>query len=687
MSRIFICIFILMILCSLNLFGQNVDDMIESLSQTAEETGSGITELSNLLDDIDSYRSQPLDINNASETELLAAPFLSQKQAEAIVQYRLNFGIINTIYELLYTNSFDVNDLERIQPYLFIGKKEEYPKTKLKQLPQLLKHQLILRLSKRGEKAVGYTSTNEEEEPNFQGDPYKAMLRYKINASDWFSAGITTEKDAGEKWLTHKQPDFVSAHLFYKPKKIIHSIAIGDFKVRMGQGLILWNGYSSGKYSFPSSIIRYNQGISGFSGTDETNFLRGVGTSFRLGKFELIIVGSIRKLDANVNAKDSLGNPISVSSIGSSGTHATINQISDKNILEEKLTATHVCYRSTFFEIGATGGTFLYNLPLTTNNELYKQLNFKGNKNSAVGADYRLVWKNVSIAGEYALSDNNKYATFHTLKAEPLAGNSFALAYRNYKPGYKGLHTMAFGENTEANNENGWTVGVEITPLSRIRISAMADLWIRPWLSYRVNTPSEGNEYRLNSAISITKNIDIEIKYRYKKQIQNSVYEPIDYPLPIIQNQLQLVLNTSINTSIKTIIHGYYNQYKTNSNNESGLYIYNDWIILLASKLKLSLRQGFFHTESYYSRIYAYEFSTPWAYSIPYLAGKGTRSAIMLSYTPHSAFTIYLKGSLSYFVNTKSTGSGDNLTNGPRQSEFNILLNWRFSSSKDTNQL
>jgi len=671
-----------MLLIPLSLYAQEMDNMVEELTQTVEETGSGEAELVSLLDDLDAYHSQPLDINNANEAELLSAPFLSQTQVEAILRYRSSFGSFSTLYELLYTNAFETSDLDRIQPYIVLVSKTIIETKGLSQLPEFMKHQLLMRWSARGERAKGYERTSEEKPPVFQGDPNKAMLRYKINVSDWFSAGITAEKDAGEKWMRNNQPDFISAHVFYKPKKMLYAIALGDFNARFGQGLILWNGYSAGKYSFPTSVIRYNQGISAFAGTDENRFLRGAATTFRFGKTDITVLGSVRNIDANVSKTDSLGSPEEISSIASSGTHATISQLEDRQVLNEKIAATHLRYHSTFFEIGATAGTARYNIPLVIGNEPYKSLLFEGKIKNAASADYRFVWKNLSMAGEYAFSGNNKTATFHTLRAEPVAGNSFALAYRNYSPQYKGIRTMAFGENSEGNNEKGWTVGVELNPLSMLRLTAMADFWQYPWLRYRVNSLSEGHEYRLGTILSITKWLEIDGKYRNRIQEQNEVVDPISFPAAVKQNHWQLALKMEINDKLKTSLQYYKNQYITSQNQENGYYVFNDWIIQPSSKLKISFRQGFFLTESYYSRIYAYEFSTPWAYSIPYLAGKGTRSAVMISYILSSYLVIYGKVSLSYFKGAESTGSGDNLTNGPRQTDFSVLLNWKFDSAK-----
>ena len=55
------------------------------------------------------------------------------------------------------------------------------------------------------------------------------------------SIGFTMEKDAGEEFFKGKQStgfDFYSAHCYIRNLGILKSLAIGDYHVSFGQGLI-----------------------------------------------------------------------------------------------------------------------------------------------------------------------------------------------------------------------------------------------------------------------------------------------------------------------------------------------------------------------------------------------------------------------------------------------------------------
>jgi hypothetical protein len=663
-----------------NLFAQNTDLINNAVELIGENTGeTGESDVTSMMDEIERYQDQQLDLNNATKEDLLAAPFLSNNQAEAILRYRTQYGMLVTVYELIYTGEFTADEVERLLPFVTVSPKKTSESKSFKSLRKLLRYQFLGGFASRIENAQGYESKQDGEAPNYAGDKYKAMFRYRMYASNWFSAGITTEKDPGESWLNNGKPDFISAHFLYKPNKLLQTIALGDYSARIGQGLILWNGFSFGKYAFPSSIIRYNQGISNFSGADEFRFLRGAAAVFRYKRAELILLGSFRNLDANVSVTDSSNNPLEVSSIGSAGTHATEDQLQDRHVLGETMAATHLKFREQNFEIGATAGTSHYNLPIVPGSEPYRYYSFRGKSVNIAGADYRYVFKDISIAGEVARSFPGGLSTIHLLRAEPFAGNSFAIAYRYYSPEYQGLRPMAFGENSLASNESGWTVGTELVPFSMVRLSAMADVWKHPWLRYRINSPSQGKEYRMSLKINLKRWVENEIRYRYRNRPLN-LSGVGDIPFPERVNwQFWMASSTLLlGNHIKTSIKFYNQQYDTIGDYENGYYVCNDWFFDTGFyKLRLGFRQGWFRTDGYNSRIYAYEFDTPWSYSIPFLSGKGTRTALMVSGSPVSSLTIYAKAGLSYYPGQTSTGSGDNLTQGPRQTEIHVHICWK----------
>ena len=78
---------------------------------------------------------------------------------------------------------------------------------------------------------------------------------------------------------------------------------------------------------------------------------------------------------------------------------------------------------------------------------------------------------------------------------------------------------------------------------------------------------------------------------------------------------------------------------------EQGFLIYQDVIYTSPkSKLKMQYRMAWFCTDSYQSRIYAYENNVLYGYSFPSFVGKGFRTYLNLSWKPTKRWTCYLKG-------------------------------------------
>lgn len=65
----------------------------------------------------------------------------------------------------------------------------------------------------------------------------------------------------------------------------IRALAIGDYQVQFGQGLVAWNGISLGKSTEVHQIYRRGLGLRPYSSAGESGFNRGV--AIALGKDNL----------------------------------------------------------------------------------------------------------------------------------------------------------------------------------------------------------------------------------------------------------------------------------------------------------------------------------------------------------------------------------------------------------------
>ena len=108
----------------------------------------------------------------------------------------------------------------------------------------------------------------------------------------------------------------------------IENITVGDFIVRAGQGLVIWQGYTSGKSENVLGIAKTGQGVRGYTSVDENFYFRGTTGTLKIGDGKLSLFYSRKKMDGNIVSPDS--DETYFTSLQTSGYHRTQNEINDE---------------------------------------------------------------------------------------------------------------------------------------------------------------------------------------------------------------------------------------------------------------------------------------------------------------------------------------------------------------------
>ena len=116
-----------------------------------------------------------------------------------------------------------------------------------------------------------------------------------------------------------------------------------------------------------------------------------------------------------------------------------------------------------------------------------------------------------------------------------------------------------------------------------------------------------------------------------------------------------------------------------NNNDERGLLIYQDINYKqLSFPISFSIRYAIFESDSYNSRIYAYENDVLYAFSIPAFSGRGSRFYIVTKYHIARGVDFWLRYSQTYYADRNSVGSGKDEINGNTKSEIKAQLRFKF---------
>ena len=166
----------------------------------------------------------------------------------------------------------------------------------------------------------------------YRGDMWSHTVRYKLQYGKKWTAGFVLDKDAGEKFR-HQFPSFdsYSGFVSFSPApssqssniRITKAIA-GNYRLRLGSGLILNQAFSLGKNVQSEAFMTSGTTISPHSSTDQHNRMQGAVADVRLGSFSIIPFISFRQIDAVVQDD-------TITSIPTDGYHRTIGEARKRN--------------------------------------------------------------------------------------------------------------------------------------------------------------------------------------------------------------------------------------------------------------------------------------------------------------------------------------------------------------------
>ncbi len=668
----------------------NKEDVNEQKVEKIASNTDGDLDYSDLLQEMDYYLKHPLNLNTAQASDLQNLFMLNDIQISNLLTYIAKNGKLLSIYELQAIDGFDVATIAAIMPYVKVST-EGASKFSFRDLMEYSSHDLFIRYQRTLEEQAGYSPISDSalaESPNsrYLGSPDKVFVRYRYKFFNKVSFGITAEKDAGEQFFAGAQKygfDFYSAHLMVSNMGIVKAAVVGDYHVQFGQGLTFWTGMGFGKSSDVINIKKLAQGLRPYTSVDENLFMRGAAVTLGIKGFELTTFYSNKKIDANSISVDSTTNELLViSSLQETGLHSTPSEVADRKSLGQQVFGGHFGYRNRRLNVGITAAQTLFAADLQRNLQLYNQFDFTGKHLLNMGIDYSYVIRNINIFGETSRSWNGGMAYLDGVMISLDPHVSVSVLYRNYQKNYQALYTSAFAEGSSNSNEEGIFTGLTLKFNPKWNLSSYCDFYNFNWLKYRVNAPSKGQDYMAQLNYKPSKKFEIYLKYRYelKKENNSDATNVIEYIQDLKKQSIRLNLSCQISPSITLKNRVEYQIYKAGDKAaEHGYIIYQD-IRYKPEKLPftLSARYALFQTDSYDSRIYAYENDVLYSYSIPGFYYKGSRFYILAKVRLQRHLDFWIRYSITNYSNQSVVSSGLNEIQGNHKSEIKAQLRLKF---------
>jgi hypothetical protein len=592
-------------------------------------------------------RRHRIAINEADENQLKELPFLHELQIQRFLQYRRQLGKLVDLYELQAVPGWDIETIRQVLPYITLGREKDLLKDFSKRAKEGA-HLFLLRAGKQLEASAGFEAADSLKTNRFAGSPWRLMMRYQYNYKNQFQYGILGDKDAGEQFFKGAQStgfDHYSFHVFARKVWHFKSIALGDFAVNMGQGLIHWQGTGFSKSTAVLSIKKQGYQLRPYTSSGEFNFHRGLATEFGKNKWSVLLFLSSRRFNANI------GND-TVSSLLTSGLNRTPSELLDRRTLKANIGGVSVSYKLFKGQFAVNAIHYQFSQPFQKKDEPYNLYAFRGTRLTNISMDYSYTYNNIHVFGEVAVDHGLNHAQIHGMLAGIDPRIDVSLVYRRFAREYQSMFSKAFAEASAPTNEAGFYIGLSTRPVAGVRIDAYADAFQFPWLRFRMDAPSGGSEYLVQLTYTPTKKIEFFSRYRAENKMQNAPAGTSVLPAMSRINRInwrtQLAVQLNNTWRIKHRLE--FSRYRVdNANAETGFISFVDigYKPMMKKQLSGSARVQYFDTDGFNSRVFAFENDLPFSYSVPFYYEKGFR------------WYLSLRSNLNSFLQYKALGDRD----------------------------
>jgi hypothetical protein len=655
-------------------------------AQWADELFAAQSDNLNYADLYENYLqllAHPLDLNTATAEQLKALYVLTPAQVNALLAHREKVGPFYSVYELQTIEAIRKEDFLKLVPLVRVSDEQTRGGYRAwwKRILSEENNYLVMRYSQTLEKQRGYTNASTERS-RYQGTPEDLLVRFRVSRPGDFSLGFTAKKDAGEMFTWNPSNQYygfgyISLHAQMQNKGAIKNLIIGDYQCQFGQGLMLGSVFGIGKNGETiSSIRRSNVGFLPYTSQYEGGYMRGAAISYQVHKNILVHTFlSSRARDGNLSQDSSLA---TVSSFNYSGLHRTLNELNNRNTLQEKNAALMINFKNQFIDAGIMAHHTQFDKSLERSPTLYNSFAFQGNTNTNVGAYLNAIYANATFFGETAYTLGHGWGAVAGVITNVSPALDISILARHYARDYYSFYTNALAENSLPQNESGIYWGWQYRFSKRSSLAGYMDFFEFPWLKYRSYRPSQGSEwllryqYKASRKVTLFVQVKEEIKSRNQTKDTN-LYQVSSGTRRGFTSQIDFVATRQL--QLKSRVQ--FSSFQFNGKTTQGMVLMQD-ATFDAARFSVTARYALFDTDDYDNRIYIYEPDTWLAFSFPAYSGQGIRNLLMLRYRITKKMNCWIRWSQTRYLSKDEIGSGGETIMGNSQNDVRFQVRIQF---------
>ncbi|MDD3860041.1 MAG: hypothetical protein PHW83_07575, partial [Bacteroidales bacterium] len=169
------------------------------------------------------------------------------------------------------------------------------------------------------------------------------------------------------------------------------------------------------------------------------------------------------------------------------------------------------------------------------------------------------------------------------------------------------------------------------------------------------------------------------IKYETKQKNDSDVELGIRPLISYATSKYRYHITYSVNQEWKLKSRIELSQYHIDEGNDWGYMIYQDFQYK-PNKLPLTFtaRVAVFETETYDTRIYAYEPDVLYGFSVPAYYGQGTRLVLVIKYAAFKNLDMWFRIANTYYHDKDELGTGLDAIEGKNRTDIKFQLRFKF---------
>lgn len=670
---------------------ESFDAAMESFDAQADMSDAGEAYLSDAIPDLtmaleNIFGHRP-DINTLSADTLALLPFLPEWKARAMVRHRDRVGGFETEQELMTVSCLTASEIYQLINYVSVGSARSEPRRR-----EYVKADMVARTESTWPRSRGYadkdsTGTDSAGTP-FAGSPRKGLVRARATVADQVAMGIVAETDAGEPRLSQggALADFVAGFVRWHPTPdilggAVRHITVGNYNVRIGQGLGIWTGFGFSPTVTGASPMRVGTGITPSASASESDYLRGAATEIAILPWRLMGFYSIAKADATL-AQDEQGKRY-IANMRSSGLHRTATERENRHNVWAQTWGLYASHDMGWMRAGVGWNTRQTSIPWGNGSKAHLFHRPTGLTHSTLHADARAYVGLATIYGEVAWQGPNAWAG--TIGADIAFGgpHSASFALRRFGKSYWAALQQPVSQTSTAGGESGGYIGVSTSLPMGLDLRAGVDMHRVSWLRNNIWAPTTGWRLRAVGRWTINRASDITITLRHTDKETTTAAREISADPDYDRMSLRGTIGNAKSSSLKMLLscaptdrlalHTLVERTRATQPNDlpsretttRGLLLCQDAKYTTPKqRVTMAASLSYFHTGSYAARVYTRQPHVLHDMSFAACSGEGVKATAMVKIAPTDFVRLWIWTSHTKQMDSETIGSGNDMTAG-----------------------